>query len=83
MHKLDVVFTTSGLLGSAKRTTISTCMDQLPLFDRVLQTAPQTAEELLEMKIDYLKLQCLQLQLEAKLIVREEYIRQMTEKWRN
>ena len=54
-------------------------MERLPLFDRVTQRAPETEQELIEMKIDYLRLQAQQLQLEAKLIVREEYIRQMTE----
>lgn len=57
-------------------------MDKLPLFDRVTQRAPETEQELIQMKIDYLRLQAQQLQLEAKLIVREEYISQMREKWR-
>ena len=57
-------------------------MDKLPLFDRVIQQLPQSEQEFTEMKIDYLKLQAQQLQLESKLIVREEYIRRMMEKRR-
>ena len=57
-------------------------MDKLPLFDRVIQQLPESEQEFTEMKIDYLKLQAQQLQLESKLIVREEYIRRMMEKRR-
>ena len=57
-------------------------MDKLPLFDRVIQQLPESEQEFTEMKIDYLKLQAQQLRLEAKLIVREQYIREMMEKRR-
>jgi hypothetical protein len=57
-------------------------MDKLPWFNLVQQKSPETEQELIEMKIDYLKLQAQQLQLESKLIVREEYIRRMMEKRR-
>jgi len=57
-------------------------MDRLPHYDRVLQRAPESEQELIEMKIDYLRLQAQQLQLEAKLLVHREYIDQMMQKRR-